>query len=82
MGVCVVIIGMSKTHFFGVELTAGSTLPDNLFMLCGCLIGGMGGMLQSASRSLMVRHAMPGKKRLNSAFMAYRVGPQHSWHHC
>ena len=64
MGVCVVIIGMSKTHFFGVELAAGSTLPDNLFMLCGCLIGGMGGMLQSASRSLMVRHAMPGKETI------------------
>ena len=64
MGVCVVIIGMSKTHFFGVELAAGSTLPDSLFMLCGCLIGGMGGMLQSASRSLMVRHAMPGKETI------------------
>ena len=64
MSVCVVIIGMSKTHFFGVELAAGSTLPDNLFMLCGCLIGGMGGMLQSASRSLMVRHAIPGKETI------------------
>lgn len=64
IGVCILIIGMSKTHFFGMELAPGSTIADNLFMLCGCLIGGMGGMLQSASRSLMVRHAMPGKETI------------------
>ena len=33
-------------------------------------------MLQSASRSLMVRHAMPGKKRLNSAL--WPIGSRHS----
>jgi UMF1 family MFS transporter len=27
-----------------------------IFIICGVLIGGMGGMLQSSSRSLMVRH--------------------------
>jgi UMF1 family MFS transporter len=57
--ICIVIVNMSRTHFFGVTLADGSQLPDLMFFGCGVLIGGMGGILQSTSRSLMVRHSDP-----------------------
>ncbi len=59
IAVCVIIVSMSRTQFFGVALAEGSTLPDMVFFGCGVLIGGMGGVVQSASRSLMVRHTDP-----------------------
>lgn len=59
MGVIVVILSMSREAIFGLPLAAGSTLPDVIFFACGILIGGMGGTLQAASRTLMVRHADP-----------------------
>lgn len=57
--VCFVVINMSRDSIFGIPLAEGSSLPDTIFMVCGMLIGGMGGVLQSASRSLMVRHTDP-----------------------
>ena len=57
MCVCFLIVNMSRESLFGVPLDPGSTLPDTLFFGCGMLIGGLGGILQAASRSLMVRHA-------------------------
>lgn len=57
--VCILIVGMDRTQFFGMPLAEGSTLPDAIFFGCGVLIGGFGGILQSASRSLMVRHTNP-----------------------
>ncbi|MEX0284171.1 MAG: MFS transporter [Paracoccaceae bacterium] len=59
IAVCVIIVGMSRTSFFGLPLAEGSNLPDFVFFGCGVLIGGMGGILQAASRSLMVRHCPP-----------------------
>lgn len=59
IAVCVVIVSMSREMFFGVPLAADSTLPDFVFLLCGVFIGGLGGTLQAASRTLMVRHAKP-----------------------
>lgn len=67
--VCVVIVSMSREAIFGIALDPGSNLPDLVFFGCGVLIGGMGGMLQSASRSLMVRHADP--KAPTEAFGLY-----------
>ena len=52
-----IIINLTPSSVFGVQLADGSALPDQIFMACGVMIGGMGGVLQSASRSLMVRHA-------------------------
>ena len=40
-----------------MALAEGSSLPDTVFFGCGMLIGGFGGVLQAASRSMMVRHA-------------------------
>ncbi|SHK35065.1 MFS transporter, UMF1 family [Shimia gijangensis] len=57
--VCVVVVNMSRTSFFGVTLAETSKLPDIMFFVCGMLLGGMGGILQAASRTLMVRHTDP-----------------------
>lgn len=57
--VCVTVVGMDRSQIFGVPLPEGSTLPDTVFFICGVLIGGLGGTLQAASRSLMARHTDP-----------------------
>ncbi|WP_136443208.1 MFS transporter [Pacificoceanicola onchidii] len=54
-----IIVGMSREHVFGIPLAEGSLVPDILFYICGAAIGGAGGALYSASRSMMVRHADP-----------------------
>ncbi|MGH1367982.1 MAG: MFS transporter [Maritimibacter sp.] len=59
IGVVVTIVFMSREMIFGLPLAEGSTLPDIVFFSCGVIIGGMGGILQSSSRSLMVRHTDP-----------------------
>lgn len=59
--VCTIIVGMSRQSLFGVPLAEGSILPDVVFYVCGAIIGGAGGALYSASRSMMVRHADPAK---------------------
>ncbi len=56
---CFVLVNMSRETLFGVNLPEGSKLPDILMLLAGALIGGMGGVLQASSRSLMVRHTDP-----------------------
>lgn len=50
------IINTTPDSFFGIALEEGSSLPNTVFYVCGIFIGGMGGTLQSASRSLMARH--------------------------
>ena len=60
MGVCSVIAGMSPDRIFGIPLPEGSGLADTIFLVCGVMIGGLGGIVQAASRTLMVRHAAPG----------------------
>jgi UMF1 family MFS transporter len=71
IGLCVVILSMSREAFFGMPLDPGSGLPDLVFYLCGATIGAAGGVLQSASRSLMVRHANPA--RPTEAFGIYAL---------
>lgn len=61
MAVCILVVGMTRQSLFGVALPADSHLPDALFFLCGALIGGAGGALQAASRTMMVRHTTPEK---------------------
>lgn len=69
--VCLIIIGMSRESFFGLALPVGSNLPDTVFFICGALIGGAGGALQSASRTLMVRHTTP--ERATEIFGLYAL---------
>lgn len=52
--VSLTIINITPDTIYGVPVASGT--PDLVFIFCGILIGGMGGMLQSASRSLMVCH--------------------------
>ena len=59
IGVSTIIVGMSREQVFGVPLAAGSNIPDIIFFVCGAGIGGAGGALYAASRSMMVRHAHP-----------------------
>ncbi|WP_136634399.1 MFS transporter [Pseudooceanicola onchidii] len=51
-----VIINLTPTTAFGIDLGEGTNVPNILFFVCGVFIGGMGGTLQAASRSLMTRH--------------------------
>ena len=55
------IIGMSRTSFYGIILPDGSSLPDLIFYVCGAAIGGSGGGVYAASRSMMVRHTNPNR---------------------
>jgi len=59
IAVCTVIVGMTRSQILGVPLADGSSLPDIVFYICGAAIGGSGGALYAASRSMMVRHTHP-----------------------
>ncbi|MCV2863201.1 MFS transporter [Defluviimonas sp. WL0075] len=61
IAVCVTLMGLSRDTLFGVALAEGSALPDQIFYLCGALIGAAGGVLQASSRTLMVYHADPDR---------------------
>lgn len=61
IAVCTIIVGMSRTAFFGFPLAPGSVLPDVVFLICGASIGGAGGALYAASRTMMVRHTNPDR---------------------
>ena len=55
--VCAVLVGMDRTGLYGFAFAPDSQAPDILFYGLGALIGGAGGVLQAASRTLMVLHA-------------------------
>ena len=57
--VALLVAFMDRAAILGIPLAEGSNVPDLVFMGCGILIGGLGGILQAASRSLMVRHTEP-----------------------
>ncbi len=59
--VAVVIVGMDRDAIFGVAFAEGSRIPDVIFYLLGAIIGGIGGAMQGASRTMMVRHADPDR---------------------
>lgn len=59
MVVCIIIVGMTREQVLGIPLPPGSPVPDLLFYICGSIIGGAGGGIYTASRSMMVRHTHP-----------------------
>ena len=71
IGVCIVILNMTPTQIFGVQLEDGSLLPTQIFFVCGGVIGAAGGILQASSRSMMVRHSDPA--RPTEAFGLYAL---------
>ncbi|MBE1293863.1 MAG: MFS transporter [Rhodobacteraceae bacterium] len=60
-GVAIAIVFISREKVFGIAVEETSKLPDVAFYVLGALIGAAGGVIQSASRSMMVRQALPGK---------------------
>lgn len=69
VAVVAVMMGLTPTSIFGVTLAEGSPLPDQIFYVCGALIGAAGGTIQAASRTLMVFHTVDGEE--NGAFGLY-----------
>ena len=74
--VCVLLVGMDRGSVMGIPtpasgLLGGLGLADLLFFACGAVIGGAGGALQAASRTLMVRHTTP--ERATEGFGLYAL---------
>ena len=57
--VILTIVMMDRESLYGIPLAEGSKVPDIVMFTCGVIIGGFGGILQSASRTLMVKHTNP-----------------------
>ena len=64
--VCTIVVGMDREQIWGVPLDSASSTPDIIFFICGALIGGAGGPLQSSSRTMLLRHTTP--ERATEAF--------------
>jgi UMF1 family MFS transporter len=71
IAVCLVVLGTSREMVLLVPVGPDSILPDLAFYLCGAAIGSAGGILQSASRTMMVRQADPA--RMTEAFGLYAL---------
>ncbi|MEM7319475.1 MAG: MFS transporter, partial [Pseudomonadota bacterium] len=69
--VAVGIALVSRNSVFGVPVGPDSSLPDIAFYILGAGIGAAGGVLQSASRTMMVRQAHP--ERMTEAFGLYAL---------
>uniref|UniRef100_UPI00272B5581 MFS transporter n=1 Tax=Paracoccus sp. TaxID=267 RepID=UPI00272B5581 len=73
--VCTLLIGMDRNSVFGIPapdpILAGLRLPDLIFFACGAVIGGAGGALQAASRTMMVRHTT--EERATEGFGLYAL---------
>ncbi|WP_323781129.1 MFS transporter [Thalassovita sp.] len=59
--VAISIVFVSRDSVYGIPVGADSNLPDIVFYVLGALIGAAGGVIQSASRTMMVRQANPRK---------------------
>ncbi|PYC47398.1 MFS transporter [Litorivita pollutaquae] len=67
--VAVSTVMISRDSVYGVAVAAESNLPDIVFYLLGATIGAAGGVLQAASRTMMVHQANP--ERMTEAFGIY-----------
>ena len=59
--VCVLIVGTSRETFFGAVLSQGSTFPDKVLWVCGVALGAAGGILQAASRTMVIFQTESGR---------------------
>lgn len=77
--VCIVILigttlfltQLSPTNVMWITVEADSSLPDIAYYCVGVVIGAVGGIIQSASRTMMVRQANPD--RMTEAFGLYAL---------
>ena len=60
------VVSISRDAVLGLQVAADSRLPDYAFYIVGILIGAAGGVLQAASRTMMVHQADPA--RMTEAF--------------
>jgi UMF1 family MFS transporter len=67
----VLTVLISRETVLLVPVPEGSKLPDIAFFFVGALIGAAGGVLQSASRTMLVRQANPA--RMTEAFGLYAL---------
>lgn len=66
VSVCLVILTITRESVLFMVVEAGSKLPDIAFYICGAVLGAVSGVIQSASRTMMVRQADP--ERMTEAF--------------
>jgi MFS transporter, UMF1 family len=59
--VCLCMIGLERESFWGLPLDPASGSSDQIFYICGALIGAAGGPLQAASRTMLLRHTTPDR---------------------
>ena len=69
--VAISIVFVSRTSVYGIPVAADSFLPDIVFFVFGAIIGAAGGVIQAASRTMMVRQANPA--RMTEAFGLYAL---------
>ncbi len=69
--VAIAVVFVSRTSVLFIPVGPESSLPDIVFYGLGATIGAAGGSLQSASRTMMVRQANPG--RITEAFGLYAL---------
>ncbi len=69
IGVCTLIFTTNRDMVALIPVAPDSSLPDLTFYVCGCIIGGAGGVLQATSRTMMVNQANP--ERMSEAFGLY-----------
>lgn len=74
--ICVLLVGMDRASVMGIPVAEGGVIgslgvADLLFFLCGAVIGGAGGALQAASRTMMVRHTT--EERATEGFGLYAL---------
>ncbi len=62
---------VSREAIAGIPMGLRSQLPDMIFLGIGATIGGAGGALQAASRTMMIRQADPG--RMTEGFGLYAL---------
>ena len=71
ISVGIIILSTSTEEVLFIPVEQGSSLPHTAFWICGCLIGAVGGSLQSSSRTMMVIQANRG--RYTEAFGLYAL---------
>ncbi|MHA6324528.1 MFS transporter [Roseivivax sp. CAU 1753] len=69
--VAVSIVLVSRSSVFFIPVPEGSIAPDIAFYVFGVVIGAAGGVLQAASRTMMVRQAHP--ERMTEGFGLYAL---------